>query len=527
MIKKEIEPFSAGNNEYGVRDAVFSFGTVVADLGREGASDGVRANFKLTNACKVMSTVNFSIKPLTKGLPADAPFPITVEPKQLIIPPHEYRFATLLFHPRAILAYNASFEAVVENGEGNPKTARFACELQGKGVLPSLTVVEPSVISAAGKLQMVYANLLPGRSSRQRIAVRNNGAIPASARLEFGASKHFHVREGAESFTLQKGEQHAFVVEFAPGAIGKFEHEAALVVAQNHFENVRIALRGECFVENVAFSGLPNDSMDTLRLPDGPIGKVHDFLFALQNHSDKHYRFAWPDNAHVKITPAVGHLHARAARGLLLRFQANAAVKLDPLELMLACTEITYPGQAVEWDDTVTQPVEGGRGDEEGPRMAEPKVDVVKGGERKAVLRLHAVADDSRYTCSTKEVAFRSTMMFQTRVFQFAVANSGTAELGFQAVVQHRDGSEDASGLYAVEPAAGVIAAGASQSLTVRFAPVEVEDCERTLLLETPHLAQGVEPLRISLDGKVQRPWCHFEVRGEGVRVPQLCVGLA
>ncbi len=66
-------------------------------------------------------------------------FPIDVSPASIVIPPHEYRYATLCFCPRAIQAYTATFEAAVEGGSES-KSRAFSCELRGEGTLPSLTL---------------------------------------------------------------------------------------------------------------------------------------------------------------------------------------------------------------------------------------------------------------------------------------------------------------------------------------------------------------------------------------------------
>lgn len=176
------------------------------------------------------------------------------------------------------------------NAAGNPATARFTCELQGKGVLPSLTVIEPTAISADGKLQLKFPRLMPNKTAKRRLVVRNNGAIPVTARLEDTQHATFHLLEGLPTFTLQPNEQHAFVVEYAPRAVGPSAHTMALSVSQNHFENVRVALTGECFQDDVTLAGLPDDQLDVLKLADGPVGRRQEVAFSLQNHCGKHFR---------------------------------------------------------------------------------------------------------------------------------------------------------------------------------------------------------------------------------------------
>lgn len=157
-------------------------------------------------------------------------------------------------------------------------------------MLPSLAVTEPTAISADGKLLLTYPRLMPNKSAKRRLAVRNNGAIPVTARLEGTGHADFRLLEGLPTFTLQPGERHAFVIEYAPRAVGASTHVMTLSVSQNHFENVRVQLTGECFLEDVTLSGLPDDELDTLRLVDGPVGRQQEVAFSMQNHCGKHFR---------------------------------------------------------------------------------------------------------------------------------------------------------------------------------------------------------------------------------------------
>ena len=77
-ISGSLDPSSTVNNEFGLRERVFSFGSVIADLvsaadaaaaatagGAAGGkmAGGVRANLKIINPIKVPCTINFSMKP--------------------------------------------------------------------------------------------------------------------------------------------------------------------------------------------------------------------------------------------------------------------------------------------------------------------------------------------------------------------------------------------------------------------------------------------------------------------------------
>lgn len=179
-----------------------------------------------------------------------------VFPSSLIIPPHEYRHVTLAFCPRAIQQYSATFEASVVGGQADPNSAGFVCELRGEGTLPSLSfqvgsshawsahatmhalvcsadwsaewsvdhsvlnaivecpcwhgdqhatlrrsVVcsqEPTALDAGGRPLLKFGRLLAGCSGQQLLNVRNNGLLPASARIEMDYHPAFTLQEGSQ-----------------------------------------------------------------------------------------------------------------------------------------------------------------------------------------------------------------------------------------------------------------------------------------------------------------------------------------
>ena len=63
-----------------------------------------------------------------------------------------------------------------------------------------------------------------------------------------------------------------------------------------------------------------------------------------------------------------------------------------------------------------------------------------------------------------------------------------------------------------VSPEGGVLAAGESAGITVRFTPQEVEDCSRHLLANIPNLAATLQPPSRAVTASVLRPWCHFDL---------------
>ena len=67
--------------------------------------------------------------------------------------------------------------------------------------------------------------------------------------------------------------------------------QVVIDVQQNPFEKHRVAVLGECYMEALAFEGLPQESSDELRLPDIPLNQTGRTAFALRNMSDKPYRY--------------------------------------------------------------------------------------------------------------------------------------------------------------------------------------------------------------------------------------------
>ena len=65
-------------------------------------------------------------------------------------------------------------------------------------------------------------------------------------------------------------------------------------VQQNPFEHMRIPLTGECYMEMLAFEGLPGGSVDELKLDDFPLNVPAQMSFTLRNMSEKHFRCASP-----------------------------------------------------------------------------------------------------------------------------------------------------------------------------------------------------------------------------------------
>ena len=69
-----------------------------------------------------------------------------------------------------------------------------------------------------------------------------------------------------------------------------------------------------------------------------------------------------------------------------------------------------------------------------------------------AHLQVSVVIDDARVECDASPINFKPTIMFQTRLFNFTLKNTGLGKVDYKWAVTTLDGKPDLSGIYAVGP---------------------------------------------------------------------------
>ena len=68
------------------------------------------------------------------------------------------------------------------------------------------------------------------------------------------------------------------------------------------------------------------------------------------------------------------------------------------------------------------------------------------------LLQVSAITDDAKFECELSPIAFRPTVMFQTRAFTFPLKNTSMARLNYKWAVLMSDGQPDPTSLYQVRP---------------------------------------------------------------------------
>ena len=151
--------------------------------------------------------------------------------------------------------------------------------------------------------------------------------------------------------------------------------------------------------------------------------------------------------------------------------------------------------------------------------LPEPDYIILEKTERNVTLKATATADYARFECETKEVCFKPTLMYTTRVHKFSVKNTSLITTKYSMkIVSAETGVLDA-GYFSVTPKTGTIAPGCDEFFTVKFSPTEVDYTNsRLLVCSIEHLSPDLEPLILELDGEAERPICHFELPPSNLR---------
>jgi hydrocephalus-inducing protein len=353
-----------------------------------------------------------------------------------------------------------------------------------------------------------------------------------------------------------KGKE-TFIVSFIPKTGEKYEREIKLDIQHNPYASLNVLVTGEGYWEEVECIDLPGNREDKICFDDSGVGFPRTISLKLKNNlQDKHWRFAWPIIDNFKFSPTTGHLHANACKTILVTFFPKTKMQID-LDFNISLYNIAFPeGQEPQdWNSEIPDlamialvppfAISGGGGGDTktagkkpDPKVAkkpnpkakggksngelpiphdlnvgsiEPTHEVVEGSNKALNLKLHALADSSKYECDCNGIHFKKTMMFQTRTHSFTIKNLSTANLPLKWQVIKNDGHPGEHEIYSVD-SPSEIQSGFTENIVVKFGPTEVEDCTRFLICNIDYLELGYTNIRIPLTGNVQRPWCHFKL---------------
>ncbi|XP_074644164.1 hydrocephalus-inducing protein homolog [Tubulanus polymorphus] len=400
-----------------------------------------------------------------------------------------------------------------------------------------------------------------------------------------GISKKPHTA----SVIIDVDETASFDMIFKPLLPQRSQANVKISVVNNQYEDSIVQLVGEGYEDDVTFDNIPNinfqidpekqegnmadDDVEAakanhIHFGDCYIKEPRVMSFTLTNHSKEDcIRFVWPEIPELKYSPQIGHLHAGCSKDIAVTFKSDEVKTLEEHPVPCKLTKITFDkpvNEVADWDDRmrivkwvdIAPPATASADGSKTPGSAttrpakkkvvetevEPVFNEIGESSRTMDLLVSANADYCQYKCKTESITFKDTLMFQTRVYEFALSNKGTGQMEYnwkvimEDIPSHSQSSsvtddtmsiapsmQDVSSSmsivsdtgclpFTVDPISGMLAAGKKQSFTVKFSPINVQDYDARLMCTIPNLEEGQQGPVIGLHGRSLLPYCHFEL---------------
>ncbi|XP_064239335.1 hydrocephalus-inducing protein homolog [Aotus nancymaae] len=394
------------------------------------------------------------------------------------------------------------------------------------------------------------------------------------------------------SLVVSPGETAEFDVFFHSQKVGRVKGIIHLSVINNQYEETIIHMVGEGYEDDITLDNIhglvastsqegisisefteileDNDMdlvaaalVDHIQFGDCHIGHSYNVSFTVTNHSQVNMmRFEWPVLAAVTFSPQMGHLHPGCAKDILVTMKSDVPINLKNMQIKCKLSKIMFQvpaDQVPDWDDRMrtvkwvdvprnmpgTLPTKR-KVIETDP---EPAHSVVEENYPELQLQISANVDFASYHCQTRDVCFKETLVYQTRVFEFDMTNSGRVQLEFSWVSedtskavsfakQDHQGSAQKDQLsqvtmhtastldsamdhwtggspqpFSVEPSSGIVPVGKIQKLKVKFSPLDIGDFESNLFCQIPNLPPGEQGPVLVAKGRSSLPICHFDLK--------------
>ncbi len=439
-----------------------------------------------------------------------------VQPSEFDIPSHEHRYVTVYFQPKAMQTYKAKFVAEVDDTD--PKCGGKLLEfgVVGDGIFPCVTVTKPSPHgSDDANVLMDFGDVQVGKEKALPWELRNDGVVPATCLFAMPASPCFHFSHRGGSVTIPPKSVETLHVVFKPlSDASKPGHDEVstkeescdikMSVQHNQYEDTLLKCKGVVKKELLTFEALPENRFDQLifgdiDLSDDVAGQ--QATFTLKSHASSYMRYEFAKDETFTFRPSLGHIPPQSTVdivGTFLPKNTTVAVQFKdhPVDVNLQCFKYASDEGKLAaergevWNNSRTEVVFND-GDSNATKresvVAEPAVVVVsQDAKSKVALKCTATADLLVYECATKMAVFRPTLMFQTRTFEFAVANKSKSRMPLSWSIVNAGASRPTTAKalavpcpFSIEPAACVIKgstgtaadAASTQTFRLKFCP--------------------------------------------------------
>ena len=376
----------------------------------------------------------------------------------------------------------------------------------------------------------------PKSSRHSKDPVKDHTLLPAEPSLPGTQTDGtFAIVGDGLPVTVQPGESRKLIVSFCPTSDQVYNANLQLTTFDNLYETQMIEVAGEGFNAENSLEGLDGDNM-VLAFGDTPLSIPKSKAFQLMNHSTETMRYAFAKHKDVRFVPSTGHMLPGSSHMITSTFQPTAPCAYDNKpELECIMTKVSLPDQdpdAEVWNDSrretrwvVNEGVDGRlvRTELSEP-VQEPAITHIANASN-VTLGLSGVSDYSKFEIKAvaeetpqdlKEVSFKETLMFQTRLYKYKLVNTGVVAFGYSW-----DIAEDAMDIdnhdthytpFMVEPASGRVDAGQSIEITARFAPLDAGEFAALLKCDIENVDPALTTPSIDLYGTSKRPFCHIEL---------------
>ncbi|KAG2470211.1 HYDIN protein, partial [Polypterus senegalus] len=529
-----------------------------------------KAQFKIINAGKIPCDVSLSVKPITSKPGFKIAEIFELEPSRMIILSHSHSFAVVTFSPQSMQCYQCIFEASMEGNFSNiPRPKSLVFDIIGEGNLPQITVVRPAMRTRIGNPLILFSRLLLGHTEKHQLVLKNDGTIPAEINIDLvDENQAFIVNPGpdtqcvhispynkkedilvsennthAASLILSPGLSAEFGIFFTPSTVQRYCGSVHIMVVDNQYEDCVVQLVGEGYQDEITLDNISNRS-DHIYYGDCHVGKPYQETFTMTNRSNADsMRFEWlSDIPQLKFFPQIGHVHAGCTKNVTITFHSDQPITLSAQIVKCKVTKIVFQqpvDQVPDWDTRMrtVKWLDAAR-ESEIQRTTKKKVietdsepahTAVENTTRELELRVSAACDYAQFTCKSEAIHFKDTLLFQTRVFELSISNTGCVQLEYswQTTMEangrtiilndrHTDSAEGASFTgsrtgsrsvshptstlesvstmmsaeselppFSIEPIAGVIDPEEQQVFVIKFSPLELGEFEGEISCRT------------------------------------------
>lgn len=243
------------------------------------------------------------------------------------------------------------------------------------------------------------------------------------------------------------------------------------------------------------------------------MGESRQVVFTLKNHSQTNtVKFHWPSLPSLIFTPSMGHIKPGTSKDIAVVFKPqNKPQSFIAQKVSGKLCKVSFSQplcQIPDWDDRMKSVRWVNRPPTQPPSLEssaagsvvaqstvakltpvpakkkvietdpEPACSIVDNSDRDLELLISAVADYAKYECPVKEIKFKDTLMYQSKMYSFPVRNTGLIPIAYKWVVTDDQGNpltEDGEVIpFSITPSSGFIQPESEALFTLRFSPLDV-----------------------------------------------------